>query len=215
MTTTKKLLRAIPLVAALGAMGSVANATPISGVDGFGNPTVPGATSTITFDGQADATFSSLSLGGVTFSGIGGNLRTDNTYANQYNGRGTRYLDNNAGSFTSGIRFDFASTLSAFAFNWGASDSQWKLSAYDAANNLLESYLVPITYASNAGDYIGLADAGMTYATLINLGGSDWVFVDNFTIAGAAKTVPEPASMALLGVGLLGLRAARRRKQAA
>lgn len=189
-------------------------ASQIVGTSGFGLPTVPGATSTIDFDGQSDATFGTLTLGGVTFSGIGGNLRTDNSYPNQYNVRGAHYLDNNAGS-TSGIRFDFATTLSAFAFNWGASDYQWTLAAYDASNTLIESFNVPITSGSNAGDYIGLANSGMAYATLTTGQSGDWVFVDNFTIAESGSTVPEPVSLALVSLGLVGLGVTRRKHFAA
>ena len=184
----------------------------ISGQDGFGNPTLPGATAVIDFNSQANATFSTLALSGVTFTGVGGNLRTDNSYPNNYNGRGARYMDNNAGS-TASIRFDFASAVSGFAFNWGASDIQWTLSSFDALNNLIGSFAAPITHASNAGDYIGLTGVGIKYATLTASGG-DWIFIDNFTIAGSnGNNVPEPATIALLGLGLLGFAAARRRKQ--
>lgn len=201
-----KYLLALP-VALLTATASYASV--ISGVDGFGVPTVPGATATVTFDGQANATFSSLSLSGVTFSGIGGNLRTDNSYPNNYNGRGARYLDNNAGG-TNAIRFDFSTPVSAFAFNWGASDGVWTLTAFNASNQIIEAMSTPITRASNAGDYIGLANAGMAYATLTTTNVGDWIFIDNFTVA--AGTVPEPDTLAILGLGLMGMVSLRRRK---
>lgn len=199
------------VVASLISVGALAS--PISGTDGNGNPVVPGATSTITFDGLPNATFTSLNTGGVTFSGIGGTLRTDNTFAGQYNGRGSRYMDNNQGA-TNGFRFDFSTPLTGFAFNFGASDIQWTLTAFNANGIAIESTLAPITNGSNAGNYIGLSGSGQNYkyATLTTTG-NDYVFIDNFTVAEAATgNVPEPMSLGLMAIGLAGLGFARARK---
>jgi hypothetical protein len=205
-----KLLASVP-IALLAA--SIVHASPITGTSGFSAPVVPGATATVDFETQPNATFSSLTLGGVTVTGVTGQLSTSDQYANQYNGRGVRYLDNNpGGNYTNTIRFDFASAVNAFAFNWGASDEAWVLRAFDAGNNLLESFDLPSTFASNDGDYVGLATAGIKYATLTT-NGNDWVFIDNITTAPATGgTVPEPPTLALLGLSLLGFAASRRRK---
>lgn len=40
------------------------------------------------------------------------------------------------------------------------------------------------------------------------------VYIDDFRLGEAANSVPEPESLALLGIGMLGLAAARRRKKA-
>jgi hypothetical protein len=208
MMKTKLFIAASVLFAAS------ASATPLSGTDGSGNPPVPGATATVDFEGQGNQTAASFTLGGVTISGIGGDLRIDNSYAGQYNGRGGYYLDNNMGD-TNEIRFDFGGTVSAFAFNFGASDVLWTLSAFDSSNNLIESVSAPITHASNAGDYIGLADAGIAYATLTASEGGDWVFVENITVAGqGTNNVPEPATLALCGLGLAAIARSRRKSKA-
>lgn len=197
---------------ALALLATQAIATPINGRAGFAAPTVAAQTGTANFDTSAQGTYASVGSGNLTVSGIGGAIRVADDYPNRYNGRGAAYLDNDAGR-TSGFRFDFATLVSAFAFNWGASDVTWTLSAFDATGHLLESVLAPITNGSNAGDFIGLANAGIKYATLVSssAGSQDWVFVDNVSFAAAA--VPEPASIALIGLGLAGVVALRRRRK--
>lgn len=197
---------------ALALLATQAIAAPIHGTSGFAAPTVAAQTGVATFDTAALGTFASVVSGDVTVSGIGGNLRVSDTYAGAYNGRGTAYLDNDQGR-TSGFRFDFTDVVGAFAFNWGASDVSWTLSAFDATGHLLESVLAPITNGSNAGDFFGLSDAGIKYATLVssNARSQDWVFVDNVSFAAAA--VPEPASIALVGLGLAGVVGLRRRRK--
>jgi hypothetical protein len=205
-------MRTLQLILAASALlAGSAFATPISGASGAGAPSVPGATTVLDFDSMGNTTFSSVTFGNVTISGMGGSLRSSNQFAGQYNGRGAYYLDNAQGN-TSGFRFDFANTVTAFAFNWGAADDTWTLSAYDASNNLIETMLPTATHGSNSGEYFGLADTGIKYAVLSDASPGDWVFVDNFVVAEASANVPEPASLALFGAAFGAAALVRRRK---
>lgn len=164
--------------------------------------------------------------GGVTISALASSDVTQpsfsvaSDFAGSYNTRGRLHISNQGYQFQI-LRFDFDSTISALGFLFGASDSSWTLSAFNSSNLLLESIDIAPVYASNNGDFFGLSGlAGASYATLTqnfdgyySNGGVDYVFVDNLAFT-SGNGVPEPTSLALMGLGLAGLATLRRRKYA-
>lgn len=203
----------LTLVLAAGSLASFGvQATAITGTGApVSNPALAGGT-VIGFESATPGVYTTLTIGNVSFVGVDDALRISSDYGGSYNTSGT-HLNNGPYDSTMAysLRFNFGSAVNAFAFNWGAADNLWLLSAFDASNNLLDSLVLTATSSSNSGEYFGLAAAGISYATLINQSGDagDWVFIDNFT--SSANQVPEPATVSLLGLGLLGLGAMRRR----
>ena len=132
--------------------------------------------------------------GNVTFSSEdGAQIRIDRFYEGRFNTNG-HYFQNNCQPGTyclapligDSLKFSFSSPVSAFGFNWGASNLLWDLKAYDSNNNLLETYTLPILTDNNNGEYYGISSdsENISYATLIDQptgDGSDWILIDNFT----------------------------------
>jgi hypothetical protein len=166
----------------------------------------------IDFEAQASGSFTSLTIGNVTFSTSSNQVGyIDSAYAGDYNTTGQSLKNSYESNAFSSLRISFASAVSAFGFNWGASDQPWQLRAYDSGNNLLEGWTMPTTSSSNAGDFYGISYAGITYAILDTTSVGDYIFVDNFRYAPASVGVPEPTTMLLLGLGLVGLAGFRKR----
>ena len=166
----------------------------------------------VTFDSATPGTYTSYTSDGVIFTSDTV-MYIDSDYIGQYNTFGVNslhncYCDN---SFST-VDMTFSKPQNGIGFFWGASDDQWTLSAYNSAHTLIESFLLPITGPSNAGDFVGIVDPGIAYAVLAGPS-SDYVFVDNVT--GVSNGVPEASTWAMLllgfaGLGLVGRRAARR-----
>jgi hypothetical protein len=150
--------------------------------------------------------------GTATLSGTGG-IQNGQSSSDQFPISGTQYF-NTDGTFS----VAFSAPISAFGFygtdigDVGASltltltDSLGNTSTLDVGNRVNPD-------ADGSALYFGFFDQGTTYTSISFAGaGSDVFGFDDFSVGSSAEVVPEPASMALLGVGLLGLRAIRRKR---
>jgi hypothetical protein len=181
--------------------------------------------SVIDFGSQPVGTYNSLAIDTVIFTADDKTFQIGTTYSGNYNTSG-QYLGNTSTGF-SAITFSFSTSVDAFGFNWGGSDTTWILTAYDSSDNPLESYNIPAVLSSNSGDFFGLAVNDIAYATLVQNGSwsqlsflgiaglglnlSDEIFIDNFSYGNDAIPTPEPATMLLLGSGLVALAGFRRK----
>lgn len=178
---------------ALAVLAVSAQAATFSGTGSpDSDPALTGGT-VETFDAGPAQDYASLTLGNVTYIGTTGDFTLGNDFIGSYNTTGVYSIYNGGDFIPNAFRFDFAAPVGAFGFNWGAADNNWLLSAYDSSDNLLETYLVPPTGPSNAGDYFGIQAPNIAYATLVEQGGGDYVFIDNFTYANAGAPPPPPA----------------------
>jgi PEP-CTERM motif len=195
----------VTLVASFGS----AFASPIIARD---DPALVGAT-VIDFNAEAEAEFTSLTVASfVTFTGVNP-LYVESTFADQYGMTGN-YLSNqfNGGAFT----ISFAKPVSAFGFNWGAADQPWTMSLFGANNALLETIDIAAQIDPYAGLIGGLNLSGITSVVFTDQSsyGFDYILLDNLQYVQASVVdVPEPSSLLLLSLGLIGFVAARRRQQ--
>jgi hypothetical protein len=142
----------------------------------------------------------------------------------------TKYWEVVAGA-AGNFDVNFSSTIAAFGFygiDIGDFAGTLTIDLFDSANALVGSLVVP-TAAQNVADgsvlYFGFiaANAGEQFTKVsfrTTTGTGDVFAFDNFTIGTQEQVcrencaVPEPGSLALFSLGLLGLGLARRRKTA-
>lgn len=106
----------------------------------------------------------------------------------------------------------FDNPVRAFGMEFSSSGTPQTVEVYDGSNTLMGAF------ATNPGGFFGLvSDDAISSFVIRNgvfaQGGNDRFFVDNFRAnAPAGEPVPEPASILLMGTGLVGLSAAYRRR---
>jgi hypothetical protein len=202
---------ALLLVSAIAAISTPASASVVL-ISGTGNPSSAVSGNQIDFESFAAGRYTSLTVGSVTFTPDAGTaLYINGSYSGSYNTTGQSLQNTYATDAFSVLHITFAAPVSAFAFNWGAADTNWLLGAYNGSNLLGTVTLLP-TKAGNAGTFDGIqsSSTNITSATLyVDLAHlettlPDYVFIDNFT-GGVAGAVPEPSTWAMMLLGFAGL----------
>lgn len=120
------------------------------------------------------------------------------------------------GTFTNGT----GSNLSLDIIN-GNGASLFTVNLYDALNNLIDSATIGLTgFGPPSGTNVGtvsFADSGISYFTVTSGQASGEVdyAIDTVNFTSTPTATPEPASLALLGTGLLGLIGIKRSRKTA
>ncbi len=191
-------------------ISNVANAGLITGTGDISTDSNLVGGTVIDFESSSLGSFPSLIDGNVTITS-NGFFEISNNHAGQFNTTG-QYLENGSDFTPSTWYFDFAVAVDVFAFNMGAHDESWSLSVFNGAN-LLETIEITAVGGSELGQYYGIYNSGITRAELSNNGG-DWVMIDNLTyIEQDQVEVPEPSTLAILALGMMGLASRRFKKQ--
>lgn len=121
---------------------------------------------------------------------------------------------NSAYSPTGLMNFSLNSTIMGDIYtvsSYFSASSDTSLYAYDNLNNLLGQIVVAVGNPANT--LASFTSSGNSIAYVEIRGGASLYFIDNLTFA-TRSTVPEPASLWLMGVGLLGMLVAMRRRNA-
>lgn len=209
MKSIKFALGAVSAVLALS-FGSVAHAALIQSA----TTTLGGAA--IDFEGRAEGQIISNQFSGITFGQVdGGTPQIDNSpFLYGYvaiSGTGVLTGSTNGGAAyptVAGLRLTLSSPGSALEF-WLSDRSPlgtYTIQAFDSANVLLESFVV------NVNSFVGFSGlANLSSLTVDSSNAGDAFAIDDVRFA--SNSVPEPLSLALVGLGLAGISLTRRRSK--
>jgi len=121
---------------------------------------------------------------------------------------GANFLD-----ATYNTTFNFSTAIDSFgAYFTGVQRGDATLTYLDGSTTVLT---MPAADLSNGGTtFFGFSDSGASIASIAYFTGTggDYVGVDDIRYGNAGNAVPEPATLAILGLGLAGLSISRRRK---
>jgi len=126
------------IASALTVAGVLATSLPANAssalFSGFGLPSsdalLTGAT-VVDFTSLTAGIYTSLTTGNVTFGGGGGSFVITNNLGGDYNTQGRNLQNLHGQGSTTILDFTFASPVSAFGFNFGASNEDWSLAIYE------------------------------------------------------------------------------------